>query len=214
MISIRRKLMAQATAPSPGVLPSAYQEVEYIQGRVTYDPSYIDTLYIPTVNTKLRVKFTPNDANQYGYFGAREDPYRFYCATFYTRTQLSCGLTVDSWPSTRVALLAGSSYDCYIANGQSEINGTVITTPIISAGDWSDSIGSICLKSRSADSRFDPDSTAKFYICQIWENNVLVRDFVPCYRKSDNEVGMYDTVGMRFYTNAGVGSLIAGPDVN
>lgn len=213
MISIRRKLMAQASPSSPGVLPSTYQEVEYIQGCVTYDPSYIDTLYIPTVNTKLRVKFSPDNQNLYGFFGARTDPYRFYCATFSTGSQLSCGMTVNTWPSSRVSTVFGRIYDCTIANGLSEINGNTISTPVISAGDWSESVGTIQLRSLLA-GQYDKDSTAKYYLCQIWENNVLVRDFVPCYRKSDNEVGMYDIVGMRFYTNAGVGSLIAGPDVN
>jgi hypothetical protein len=36
---------------------------------------------------------------------------------------------------------------------------------------------------------------------KIWENNVLVRDFIPVYRKSDSVVGMYDSVNDVFYTN-------------
>lgn len=214
MISIRRKLMAQASPSSPGVLPSAFQEIEYIQGRICNNPAYIDTLYIPTVNTKLRVKFSPDNNNRNGFFGARNDPYRFYCVTFSSGSQVSCGMTVNTWPSTRLALSYGIIYDATIQNEQSNINGTVISTPSISASQWSDTLGTIQLWSLSSFATLAPNATAKYYLCQIWENDVLVRDFVPCYRKSDNEVGMYDVVGMRFYTNAGVGSLIAGPDVN
>lgn len=36
---------------------------------------------------------------------------------------------------------------------------------------------------------------------------------VPCYRKSDNEPGMYDVVNNVFYTNVGSGSFGIGPDV-
>lgn len=41
-----------------------------------------------------------------------------------------------------------------------------------------------------------------------------IRNFVPCYRIADNVVGLYDTVGSQFYTNAGTGSFIAGPLVS
>ena len=49
---------------------------------------------------------------------------------------------------------------------------------------------------------------------KIWnENNTLVRNFIPCYRKSDNEVGMYDLVNGVFYTNSGTGSFTYGDDI-
>lgn len=38
-------------------------------------------------------------------------------------------------------------------------------------------------------------------------------EFVPCYRKSDGEIGMYDTVSKTFYTNAGTGTFLKGADV-
>lgn len=194
-------------------LPAEYQEVEYIQGRVNANPSYIDTLYIPTINTKLRVKFMPNDINGIGYFGARKDPYRFYCATFSTGTQLSCGMTINSWPSVKLPIVYGNIYDALIANGQSNINGTAISTTSIDASQWSDSVGTIRLWSlNSTDSTYE-NATAKYYLCQIWEDNVLVRDFVPCYRKSDSEPGMYDLVSKTFYTNQGTGEFLVGPDV-
>ena len=35
----------------------------------------------------------------------------------------------------------------------------------------------------------------------------FIRNFVPCYRVSDNVIGLYDTVGGVFYANAGTGSF-------
>ena len=50
------------------------------------------------------------------------------------------------------------------------------------------------------------DTTAamdmKVYSCIIKDNNMNVRNFVPCYRISDNAIGMYDTIQGVFYTNA------------
>lgn len=40
-----------------------------------------------------------------------------------------------------------------------------------------------------------------------------IRNFVPCYRKSDGVIGLYDTVGGVFYINAGTGSFTKGADV-
>lgn len=40
-----------------------------------------------------------------------------------------------------------------------------------------------------------------------------IRNFVPCYRKSDNVIGLYDTVGGTFYANNGSGSFTKGADV-
>lgn len=38
-------------------------------------------------------------------------------------------------------------------------------------------------------------------------------DLVPCYRKADDVIGFYDIVNDVFYTNAGTGTFVKGPDV-
>ena len=47
--------------------------------------------------------------------------------------------------------------------------------------------------------------------CKIWKAGVLVRDFMPAIRNSDNVVGMYDTVSGTFFENQGTGTFVAGP---
>ena len=42
----------------------------------------------------------------------------------------------------------------------------------------------------------------------------VLLDLVPCYRKSDGEIGMYDTVSRQFFKNLGTGSFAKGADVN
>ena len=48
---------------------------------------------------------------------------------------------------------------------------------------------------------------------KIYEQNVLVRNYIPCYRKADNVIGLYDKVNGVFYTNAGSGTFLKGSDV-
>ena len=57
-------------------------------------------------------------------------------------------------------------------------------------------------------------SSIKLYDLQCYSNEVLVRNFIPCFRKSDEEIGLYDIINGEFYTNQGTGkfkrSLIEG----
>lgn len=54
----------------------------------------------------------------------------------------------------------------------------------------------------------------RIYSCKLWDSNgTLVRDFIPCYRKSDSVAGMFDTVNDSFYTVTGVKTFIVGSDV-
>ena len=59
-------------------------------------------------------------------------------------------------------------------------------------------------------------ATGKFriYNYKLTKNNSLVRNFVPCYRKSDNVIGMYDIINKTFYTNAGSGTFTKGSNRN
>lgn len=42
----------------------------------------------------------------------------------------------------------------------------------------------------------------RLYYFKIRENDVLVRDFIPCYRKSDNKPWLFDMVNNTFYMNS------------
>lgn len=53
----------------------------------------------------------------------------------------------------------------------------------------------------------------KLHKCKIWNNNILIRDFIPALRNSDNVAGLYDLVNNEFYTNAGTGTFIIGPKI-
>ena len=48
----------------------------------------------------------------------------------------------------------------------------------------------------------------------VMSGETEIANFIPCYRKSDNEPGMYDTVSKSFYTNSGTGTFLVGNDVS
>lgn len=53
----------------------------------------------------------------------------------------------------------------------------------------------------------------KLYSCTVYKSGEKVLDLYPCYRKADGEIGLYDTVNSRFYTNDGTGTFEKGSDV-
>lgn len=54
-------------------------------------------------------------------------------------------------------------------------------------------------------------ATVRCYSCKIYENNGLVRDFIPARRTSDGLVGMLDQLTDTFYPSVGPSQFMAGP---
>ena len=53
-----------------------------------------------------------------------------------------------------------------------------------------------------------------FYLKISDSDSTSLYDLVPCYRKSDGEIWMYDLVTNTFFTNQGTGTFTKWPDVN
>ncbi len=64
----------------------------------------------------------------------------------------------------------------------------------------------------------------KVYLCKIYNNNILIKNFNPCYlavsetdatgkQCPSGTIGLYDTIEGKFYTNQGEGNFIKGPEV-
>lgn len=52
----------------------------------------------------------------------------------------------------------------------------------------------------------------KLYSFKVWDSNrTLILNLIPVQRKSDNVIGLFDTIGHGFYTNNGSGTFTAGP---
>lgn len=50
----------------------------------------------------------------------------------------------------------------------------------------------------------------RLYLCKIYDDATLVRDFVPSMRESDSAIGLYDLVNNVFYENSGTGTFTYG----
>lgn len=208
-------------------LPSEYQEVEYIESTGT---QYIDTGYIHKATTKIDIvcdiKSTAESYDYRALFGARNFDFRsnsFNFFTIFNEEQIpvfsrsgneahGTGLIYDE----KILISAYDKTCTWYRYGSLDAAGSVTTTG--TADDGFNKMLLFCLnRSREADTIVvdRPPVEAKIYGCKIWDafNITLARDFVPCYRKSDNKTGMYDLVNKNFHPNPGTGEFVLGNNV-
>lgn len=67
-----------------------------------------------------------------------------------------------------------------------------------------------CYKSPSGRGAIRPMT---IYGVRLSQGNEIIRDYVPCYRKLDGEIGLYDMVTGQFLTNQGTGEFEKGEDI-
>lgn len=53
-----------------------------------------------------------------------------------------------------------------------------------------------------------------FYGARISQGSEIVREYIPCYRKSDSEIGLYETFTGQFLVNEGTGTFTKGADID
>lgn len=87
------------------------------------------------------------------------------------------------------------------------VNGT--TTSASSTASWgTNTVGIMLLASHNGGSPWtDELGLCRIYYCKFYDNDVLVRNFIPCIRKCDSKPGLFDLVNNVFYTNSGTGEF-------
>lgn len=195
-------------------LPSEYEEVEYLESTGT---QYIDTGYSPNNNSKMLVDYQPTVAQTKSYIGARNKAGTAGAISFSVTSGNNSTQMFASWGDIRNFDIGNMTTERVTAQiGQDGIyfNGEKKTTPTAQTWSLTQRVLLFAMMQRSTSTDFAVvlQSEAKIYKCKIWESDVLVRDFIPCYRKSDNVAGMYDAVTGTFFTNSGTGEFTVGAD--
>lgn len=202
-------------------LSDDYTQLEYIEGTGT---QYINTGFNPNQNTRVVVDLESFAATNVPrvWFGAR----RKSSASFYIGNNTSGDYVVQVEYGSNAS--ATSSNYCEFLFSQSEhnarrtidFNKNVLT---LSTGQ-SYTFASQTFQVNAPIDLFclnDPDYSGhskfcemRLYSCEIYDDGILVRDYVPAKRNSDGVLGLYDLVNDVFYTNAGTGTFIAGEEIH
>ena len=191
-------------------LPNEYQQLEYIESTGT---QYIETNYNPNNNTNVIYDFE--------YISGRADSYIPILGQRVTMGENLFSFWVNS-TSYNVAMNYGQSD----TSGISETNGlgrhiySNIGSKFYLDNNIIASVDNNEFQSNYPISIFGLNTgslteirqlNGRVYSLIIYENDKLVRNFIPCYRKLDNEIGLYDTIQAKFYTNSGTGVFASGP---
>lgn len=198
-------------------LPSEYQQVEYIASTGT---QYIDTGYIPnndptkelyfeTVSMLTSTQSLPDKCVG----GVDEGNYQIKLPN-YSGSNVEVNLYYKSNTAFR---RINNEKVKFIAQGKSgsqyfEYNGASLTANEVKTIKISNPIYLFGIN--NANNNSTPwNFIGRIYYALFKENDVPVREFIPCYRVSDNVIGMYDRVNNIFYTNLGTGTFEKGNDV-
>lgn len=204
-------------------LPAEFQEVEYIQSSGT---QYIDTdvsirdydqnleliIDMDTLNTTSGVQglcFSGGGGGRFWFSLPEMDGNAWYM-------QMAAGVwgTISPRPTGRTLIKENSKTGYIEAGGRSQ---TVRTDSFIAAAGSSTNNGNLYLF--AANNWYN--NTTQWYFSgklysAVFKNATtgdVIKNLVPCYRKADGEIGLYDKTNQAFITNAGSGTFIKGADV-
>lgn len=191
----------------PG-LPSEYQKVEYIQSSGT---QYIDTWISANQYLSFEIDFTALWSTQdTNLFGARtgSTSNRFWLTIYNNLFHFMVGNT-GTWNTTVDTNRHQASV--FLNNWNFTSNFDWITG---SGSVWT----SVYVNKNFYLFKIDYSNQAgcpmKLYYFKLYtDSSTLVRDFVPCYRKSDWVIWLYDRVWKQFYTNQWSGTFTKWPNI-
>lgn len=191
------------TEQATSILPDEYQQVEYIESTGT---QYIDTgvKLNTTYRIETEIKWTPNIENRRQLFGVNAGTYYWGINRDY---KYECGTA-----NVGVVTASTDKFDKLIITR--EINKETINVNGIDDANRIESVTADLIHTLFGlylNTGYQCYCTMKYY--KIFNNNIIVRDFIPCYRKSDNEIGLYDLVTNTFFTNQGTGTFLKGNDI-
>ena len=191
--------------PAPK-LPSGYTELEYIQSSGT---QYIDTGFKPNQDTRVVTKFDmiQTDTAWRKLWGSGSGSYNLDFALWNdgtTKLQSYYGTkTNNAVPITSMSLNVDANKNIW------EYSGETIT---FDKNNFTCAYSMYIFNVNKDNSSAYLPGMMKLYFFKIYNNEVLVRDFIPCKNPS-GAIGLYDTVNNKFYQNVGSGTFIAGPEI-
>lgn len=174
-------------------------ELEYIEADGT---QYIDTGISPTSKTKWEIKFAftketngqlmgAGHAGDYRFnLGIESNKFRFAIGSGWTTVSDKKDTDVHTW------VLDVENKSCSLDE---------ITVVSNYSYNFSTTNYHIFLGKRAVGSEY---CSIKIYGSKIYDNDTLVRDFMPCVK--DGQAGLWDKVNKVFYPNAGTGEFLKG----
>lgn len=181
-------------------LPNEYQQIEYLEST---GMQYIDTGVSGNAIGTYEIKFNM--------LGEGYQNYEMYFAGPLSAQVPKLYLNGDT---AIVADIGTAAYDLFTKDNNPHIikitNTEILCDNIIKATYEAKSWGDQSFWLFNAAEQSNLYSTMRLYYLKMYSDGVLVRNYIPCYKKEDNISGLYDIVNNIFYENEGAGNFVAG----
>ena len=186
---------------------SSVKRVNYVPYLESSGTQWVDTEFIPNQDTRVDIVASPRDVSESGGFlygaGAGYSSKAFECYTTSGQYEFNYAGAYPFIGTAAVGQMLTISHDKN--NVTLDIDGTEYThtfTYASFAAPYALALFAIRRASVLC-------GKYRIYSCQIYDNDVLVRDLWPCY-DPDGVACMYDKVSEAYFYNAGTGEFVAG----
>lgn len=187
-------------------MPSRYQEVEYIESNGT---QYIDTEYIANGNITFDTEIkTIENTGSYLFGGGtwyNIDAIELQWYSYKNRLQLKYGNSAMTSSISDTAYQDKFRIYSYIENGNYYTKFT--NTDIKSTSILSFSGQKIILFGTWFGGQPRYLTSQRIYYFKLYDNNKLIRNFIPVYNTLTQKYGMWENVQRKFYENDGTGDF-------
>ena len=210
------EVAALAAAPREAYpVPDGYTALEYLTSSSSSGESgqCVDTGFTPNQDTRVVMDFqlTTTSGSPRCLFGTRRStsPYNMNFSLWnIDGSEYRSGYSTNT--GARFAGVDTQRHTVDFNKNAVSLDGSVVASNDVATFTGSNTLTLMCNHGGDA---YDYFISMTAFSAKIYDNGSLVRDLVPARRESDGAVGMYDTVGGRFYGNSGTGAFVAGPDV-
>lgn len=210
---------------TPTILPSGYTQLEYLQSsgtqyintnmfythvKATYEIMSVGSTYIAVFGSRT----SSSSSNQFAFgYAAHQSP-KLWRFDYESEHQALDSLTVGTelpWDGKHTISIDSN-------NGSILIDNNLINLGFPASIEASNTLP-LYLFALNTNSTAGEIGNTRIYSFKLYDTNYNfmiekpVLNLVPA-RNSSGALGMYDTIGGKFYTNAGTGTFTAGPNVN
>ena len=183
-------------------IDNGYTELEYIQSTGT---QYIDTGTIPNQDTVIKIDMGDlvfeQDVTIFSANGQNWSPDTYLLASFDNNIWWCYGGNIE------IPISDTARYTISVQGGNVSIDNTVIRSDSTASGG---TFSNLLLMKTNNYKRF---GSYKLYNLKMYNNDTLIRDFIPVKRNSDNVICLFDKISETYFTNQGTGTFIAGPKI-
>ena len=205
------------------ILPSTYQQVTYIGASTTSadGAERINTGIIPTSTTCVSCHYIVLPGVDYttyawralfGSNGTDGESDSFKLQQFNESQAAQVGINGAYTGGSETGFSAGYHYVKIDVKNKILISDELTKTLQVDSLEFVKPM-SVVRSQWNASKASDPNYS-KTQDFKIYDDDVLIQYFIPCYRISDNVIGMYEIVNDQFYITAGTtGGFTKGPDL-